>query len=88
MRTQLNLNKMKRTPRELYDYETKRIDKYLVEMSDIINNNIKNDVDADRLNHLIEWYGNARAIKSKAYQEMKMTKLKDKWKLLTPLLWK
>lgn len=67
---------MKRTPRELYDYETKRIDKYLAEMSDIINNNIKNDVDADRLNHLIEWYGNARAIKSKAYQEMKMTTLK------------
>jgi hypothetical protein len=67
---------MKRTPRELYDYEINRIDKYLVEMDEIINNAVKSDDASNRLKHLIEWYGNARAIKSKAYQDMKMTTLK------------
>ena len=62
-----------RTPRELYDYESKRIDNYLEQIDEIINNDVKSDDASRKLKHLIKWYGNARAIKSKAYQEMKMT---------------
>ena len=61
---------MKRTSKELYDYETKRIKKYLKEIDKILRNNIEDKEDLARVEHLIKWYGNARAIKSKAYQEM------------------
>ena len=64
---------MKRTAKELYNYEVKRINNYLEEIDEIINNSVKSDDASDRLKHFIQWYGNARAIKSKSYQEMKMT---------------
>lgn len=65
---------MKRTSQELYDYESKRIQKYLEEIDKIIDYGIDSDKTANRLKHLIKWYGNARAIKSKAYQELKKQK--------------
>ena len=67
---------MKRTSKELYDYETKRIKKYLKEIDKILRNNIEDKEDLARVEHLIKWYGNARAIKSKAYQEMNIKPLR------------
>lgn len=58
----------KRTPQEIYDYETKRSEEYLNKLNDLIDGH-KNE---DMIRHLFEWYGKARAIKSKAYQDMKV----------------
>lgn len=57
-----------RTPQEIYDYETKRSEEYLKKLNDLIDGH-KNE---DMIRHLFEWYGKARAIKSKAYQDMKV----------------
>ena len=57
-----------RTPQEIYDYETKRSEEYLNKLNDLIDGH-KNE---DMIRHLFEWYGKARAIKSKAYQDMKV----------------
>lgn len=56
-----------RTPQEIYDYETKRSEEYLNKLNNLIEGH-KNE---DMIRHLFEWYGKARAIKSKAYQDMK-----------------
>lgn len=59
-----------RTPQEIYDYETKRSEEYLNKLNNLIEGH-KNE---DMIRHLFEWYGKARAIKSKAYQDMKVNK--------------
>ena len=67
-------NRKMEKPFEIYEYETKRIKKYIDEFYDEIN---KLNVDTQTENKLLKlfvWYGNARAIKSKAYQEMKQLK--------------
>lgn len=61
----------KRTPQEMYDYESKRIDKYTEEFQEIIEELDITQVIKDKLFNLFLWNGNARAIKSKAYQELK-----------------
>ena len=58
----------KRTSKELYDYETNRIKKYLKEIDKILMNNIEDKEDLSRIEHLIKWYG-------KAYQEMNIKPL-------------
>lgn len=65
---------MKRTPQELYDYESKRANKYRREFQEELEELDINQDTYDRLTVLFEWYGHARAIKSKAYQELKQTK--------------
>lgn len=63
-----------KTPFEKYEYETKRIKKYINDFYDLVNTL---DTDPETENNLLQlftWYGNARAIKSKAYQEMKQLK--------------
>ena len=60
----------KRTPQEIYDYETKRSEEYLNKLNELIDGH-KNE---DMIRHLFEWHGKARAIKSKAYQDMKVNK--------------
>ena len=65
---------MKRTAEELYEYETKRIEKYLHNLDTIFKTYMLPDDVRHELKTLIEWYGHARAIKSKAYQEMKANK--------------
>lgn len=66
---------MKRTPKEIYDYESVRIDKYKEEFYEIIETLDNVDLlTTEKLVSLFEWYGNARAIKSKAYQELKQIK--------------
>lgn len=63
---------MKRTSKEIYEYESVRIDKYKEEFYDIIETLDNVDLlTTEKLVSLFEWYGNARAIKSKAYQELK-----------------
>jgi len=62
------------TPFQKYQYESIRIKKYILEFYELVE---KLDIDAkteDKLIQLFTWYGNARAIKSKAYQEMKTAK--------------
>jgi hypothetical protein len=61
---------MKRTPQQIYDYESMRIQEYNQKL-EIILNMINNDDLKDEIKKLFKWYGNARAIKSKAYQEIK-----------------
>lgn len=61
---------MSRTPQELYDYESKRIKKYKEEFSQLI----KGHENEESLQNLFDWNGNARAIKSKSYQEIKLIK--------------
>ena len=65
----------KRNPEELYLYESMRIDKYTQEFQDTLDNSDLNQFTKDRLLQLFLWNGNARAIKSKAYQELKKQKL-------------
>ena len=65
---------MKRTPEQLYEYETKRIEEYKKQFYSVIYKH--NLEDHKLIMNLFEWYGNARAIKSKAYQEMKANKSK------------
>lgn len=65
---------MKRTTEELYEYETKRQKEYEAEFMDLIQTLNINELKKFKLQSLFEWYGNARAIKSKAYQEMKANK--------------
>ena len=60
-----------KTPQQIYDYESKRIDKYTEDFHDIVNLlDVSDDVKED-LKSLYLWNGNARAIKSKAYQDLK-----------------
>ena len=62
---------MRRTPEQLYEYESKRIETYKREFQEALEE-LDIDLDTyDRLKQLFEWYGHARSIKSKAYQEMK-----------------
>jgi len=66
---------MKRTPQEIYDYESKRIDEYEDKLMALLEElKLKPEVH-DRIISLWNWYGHARAIKSKAYQDMKKIKL-------------
>ena len=69
-----NLKMSKRNPEELYLYESMRIDKYTQEFQDVLDNSDLNQFTKDRLLQLFLWNGNARAIKSKAYQELKKQK--------------
>lgn len=63
-----------KTPFEKYEYESKRIRKYILEFYDLVDE-LKTDTETEnKLLQLFTWYGNARAIKSKAYQEMKKLK--------------
>lgn len=62
---------MKRTPQELYDYESKRAKEYEVEFIAALQELELSEIKKYKLQTLFEWYGNARAIKSKAYQELK-----------------
>jgi hypothetical protein len=59
---------------EIYEYETKRIKKYIAEYYDLVDTINVETKTKDKLHKLFVWYGNARAIKSKAYQEMKQLK--------------
>ena len=65
-----------RTPKEIYDYESKRIDEYNDKLV-VLLHQINNPLIEAQLQSLFKWYGNARAIKSKAYQEMKGIDLKN-----------
>lgn len=65
---------MKRSPAELYEYESKRQKEYEVEFAELIQDLEISSIKKFRLQSLFEWYGNARAIKSKAYQELKLNK--------------
>jgi hypothetical protein len=56
-----------RTPEELYEYETKRCKEYTTKIEELI----KDHPNKSQILHLVEWYGKAKAIKSKAYQEIK-----------------
>lgn len=60
-----------KTPQEIYDYESRRIDKYTEDFNDLVNMLDVSDDVKDDLKNLYIWNGNARAIKSKAYQDMK-----------------
>ena len=51
----------KRTPQEIYDYESKRIDEYEQRLEQLF----------EEITKLFKWYGNAKSIKSKAYQDLK-----------------
>lgn len=65
---------MKRTPTQLYEYESKRIERYKREFQGTLE---ELDIDVltyDKLKQLFEWHGHARAIMSKAYQDMKNEK--------------
>mgnify|MGYP005989240827 CR=1 FL=1 len=63
-----------KTPTDLYNYETKRIERYKKEFNDILASIDIDKATYDKLTKLFDWYGHARAIKSKAYQEMKNEK--------------
>lgn len=65
---------MKRTAEQLYEYETKRIDKYTNDFYNTLDTLNIEQQDYDKLCKLFMWYGHARAIKSKAYQDMKANK--------------
>jgi hypothetical protein len=62
---------MKRTPKEIYEYETSRITGYEDKFEAIITGLAIPDETRAELMKLFIWNGNARAIKSKAYQELK-----------------
>ena len=64
-----------KTPKQLYDYESKRAKEYELELHQTLNDLDIPVIKKFRLITLFEWYGNARAIKSKAYQELKNDKL-------------
>lgn len=69
------LDQQLKDAQKIYDYESKRIEGYKKDFEEAINNL---DIIAPmkrKLKETFEWYGNARAIKSKAYQTIK--KLKD-----------
>ena len=60
-----------KTPQEIYNYESKRIDKYTEEFETILNSlSVHEDV-KENMRKLFVWNGHARAIKYKAYQELK-----------------
>mgnify|MGYP000102924549 CR=1 FL=1 len=59
---------------KIYQYETKKIAGYREKLSNMLRElEIPTDK-AEELTLLFEWNGNARAIKSKQYQEMKLTR--------------
>ena len=60
-----------KTPQEIYDYERSRITGYEDRFEAIITGLAIPDETRSELMKLFTWNGNARAIKSKAYQEMK-----------------
>jgi len=62
---------MKRTPRQLYDYEKARISGYEDRFEQILIGLAISDELREEMMRLFVWNGNARAIMSKAYQEMK-----------------
>ena len=68
------LENMKRTAEQLYEYETKRAEEYINKLDTIFKTYMLPEDVRHELKTLIEWYGHARAIKSKAYQEMKANK--------------
>lgn len=63
-----------RTPEQLYKYEDKRQKEYYAEFLGLVQELDIPEIKRTKLVTLFEWYGHARAIKSKAYQEMKKTK--------------
>jgi len=65
---------MKRTPTQLYNYESTRIKKYRQEFEDTLDELHIDEATYDKLKQLFEWHGHARAIMSKAYQDMKADK--------------
>lgn len=60
-----------KTPQEIYDYESKRIDRYTEEFETVLNNIDTHEDVKENLRKLFVWNGHARAIKSKAYQDLK-----------------
>lgn len=62
---------MKRTPQEIYEYESKRIDGYEEKFMALLDELKLNPETQDKIISLWNWNGHARAIKSKAYQDMK-----------------
>jgi len=66
--------KEKRTPQDWYAYQTERIDRYEEKFHNILENSELDYETREELEKLFTWYGNARAMKSKAYQEMKTNK--------------
>lgn len=65
---------MKKNPLNVYLYEEKRINEYknqFAELVDKLDTSLHNKL---TLHKLFDWYGHARAIKSKAYQELKKIK--------------
>jgi len=62
---------MKRTPRQLYDYEKSRISGYEDRFEQILIGLAISDELREEMMRLFVWNGNARAIMSKAYQELK-----------------
>jgi hypothetical protein len=68
---------MKRTPQEIYDYESKRIDEYEAKLMALLEELKLNPDVQDRIISLWNWNGHARAIKSKAYQDMKKTEFDE-----------
>lgn len=62
---------MKRTPKQLYDYEKTRISGYEDRFEQILIGLAISDELREEMMRLFVWNGNARAIMSKAYQDMK-----------------
>lgn len=62
---------MKRTPKQLYEYEKSRINGYQDRFEKVLAGLGLNDDTRDELIKLFTWNGNARAIMSKAYQDIK-----------------
>jgi len=65
---------MKRTPKEIYEYESRRIDEYEDKLKSLLDDLKLNPNVEETIWGLWNWYGHARAIKSKAYQDMKKIK--------------
>lgn len=64
----------KKTSKQVYEYENNRIKKYNERFEEILEELDAEDAVKDELLKLYKWNGHARAIKSKAYQEMKASK--------------
>lgn len=56
---------------KIYQYETVKIKKYRAKLSALLDQLSPTNEQKEEIVKLFEWNGNARAIKSKAYQEMK-----------------
>jgi phosphopantetheine adenylyltransferase len=69
-----NPNEIPNSPekaKKIYNYEAKRIAKYKVRLESLLNRLDLSKEDREEIERLFTWNGAARAIMSKAYQEMK-----------------